>query len=303
MNKSTLVFTAVISVMSMTAQASSDSTFFGFVGSKKTAKAPEPVAVVAAETPTPKIKIATNTPKKSIAKAQQAAASPAKPAPLPIYYGPGLCANSEQYECVKIGRGDSWDSLFPDENQRDLVQRVNRSYNALWLGKVIAVPRNLKTVTLIDLAPFPHQINEKEKQIIVDQDKLAWVAYDENGQLVKWGPIASGRLQCPDSPSKCLTLTGTYRIFSKEDVRCKSDIFPIGKGGAKMPYCMYFHKGFALHGSDDMPGYRASHGCVRMFVRDAKWLNESFADASSDKNNQMGTKVVVRPVTLTEMTL
>ena len=95
-------------------------------------------------------------------------------------------------------------------------------------------------------------------------------------------------------------MTGIFRVFSKENEHCKSDVYPVGKGGAKMPFCMYFHKGFALHGADDVPGYRASHGCVRMFVSDAKWLNESFVDIASDKNEYMGTKVVVRPVNTVE---
>lgn len=216
---------------------------------------------------------------------------------LPSYYGPGLCASSE-YQCVKVDKSQSWEHLFPDEAQRDLVQRINRNYNYLWQGKVIAVPRDLAHVTLLDLAPFPHHIDgDNEKEVIVDQDKLAWGAYDEKGDLVKWGPIASGRDKCPDSNNSCRTLTGIYRVFSKEDSHCKSDIFPIGKGGAKMPYCMFFHKGFALHGSDDMPGFRASHGCVRMFTRDAQWLNQEFVEASNDRNNNMGTKVVVRAVT------
>lgn len=218
---------------------------------------------------------------------------------IPKYFGPALCAYP-QYQCITVKSGENWEKLFPDETQRDLVQRVNRTYNYLYSGKVLAVPRDLSKVTLIDLAPFPHTIDEQEKQVIVDQDKLAWAAYDATGHLVNWGPIASGRDKCPDSANACLTLTGIYRVFSKEDDKCKSDIFPIGKGGAKMPYCMYFHKGFALHGSDDMPGYRASHGCVRMFVRDAKWLNHEFVETSNEKNNNMGTKVVVRPVTTTK---
>jgi lipoprotein-anchoring transpeptidase ErfK/SrfK len=181
--------------------------------------------------------------------------------------------------------------------QRDLVQRINRSYNYLWPGKEIVVPRDLAHVSLLDLAPFPQQITaEHEKQIIVDQEKLAWGAYDEQGHLVKWGPISSGRDKCPDSNNACRTLTGMYRVFSKENEHCKSDIFPIGKGGAKMPYCMYFHKGFALHGSDDIPGYRASHGCVRMFTRDAKWLNEEFVSISNEQNQYLGTIVVIRPL-------
>nr|WP_118996685.1 L,D-transpeptidase [Legionella oakridgensis] len=229
-------------------------------------------------------------------------AAVAKSADKPLYYGTALC-QYPQYQCIKVGRGESWEKLFPDETQRDLVQRLNRSYNYLWPGKEIVVPTNLNEVTIFDLSPFPLKIQsqEKVKQIIVDQDKLAWGAYDEQGRLVKWGPISSGSDKCSDNSSPtCRTKTGIYRIFSKESERCKSNVFPIGKGGAKMPYCMYFHKGLALHGSDDIPGYRASHGCVRMFTRDAKWLNEEFVELSNERNNFLGTKVVIRPITDTE---
>ncbi|KTD79239.1 L,D-transpeptidase [Legionella waltersii] len=212
------------------------------------------------------------------------------------FYGTGLCGYP-QYECVKVAAGQSWDKLFPDPVQRDIVQRVNRSYNYLWAGKEIAIPKNLATMNIFDVSPFPLKIrSEHEKQIIVDQEKLAWGAYDAEGNLVLWGPISSGRDKCSDSNRSCRTLTGIFRVFSKENVRCTSDVFPIGKGGAKMPYCMYFHKGFALHGSDDIPGERASHGCVRMFINDAKWLNENFVELSSERNNFMGTKVIVRPL-------
>lgn len=218
----------------------------------------------------------------------------------PLFYGAGLC-NNPQFECIKVPSSQSWEKLFPDERERDLVQRVNRTYNYLYAGKVIAVPKKLKDADILDYSPFPRKIKSGDgKQVIVDQNKLAWGAYDANGDLVKWGPIASGRAKCPDSNNACYTLTGVFRVFSKEDSRCKSDVFPIGKGGARMPYCMYFHKGFAMHGSDDMPGYRASHGCVRMFVRDAKWLNETFVDVTNEAKNQPGTKIVVRPVQQTE---
>ena len=63
-----------------------------------------------------------------------------------------------------------------------------------------------------------------------------------------------------------------------------------------MPYCMYFHKGFALHGSNDIPGFRASHGCIRMFTDDAKWLNHEFVDIAKDTNAYLGTKVTVLPL-------
>ncbi|MDF1757307.1 MAG: L,D-transpeptidase [Legionellaceae bacterium] len=215
---------------------------------------------------------------------------------MPAYYGTDLC-KYPQYKCVTVGSGENWKSLFPNEEQRDLVQRVNRKYNWIGRGTVLAVPVNLETATIVDLAPFSRYISEHEKQVIIDQDKLAWVAYDENGKLVKWGPISSGRNRCPDSPRSCLTLTGIYRVFSKENAKCKSDIFPVGRGGAPMPYCMFFHKGFAMHGSNDVPGHRASHGCVRMFTRDAEWLNLEFVETANERNNYVGTKIIVRPVT------
>ncbi|MCA0403203.1 MAG: L,D-transpeptidase [Proteobacteria bacterium] len=212
------------------------------------------------------------------------------------YYGTDLCAYSD-YQCFKITGGQSWEKLFPDEEQRDIVQRLNRSYNNLWSGKTIVVPRQLANKNLLDFAPFPLKIDTQgEKQVIVDQDKLAWGAYGADGKLVKWGPISSGRDKCSDSNRSCRTLTGIFRFFSKENEKCRSNVYPVGKGGAKMPFCMYFHKGFAMHGSQDIPGYRASHGCIRMFTRDAEWLNHNFVEVSNAGNNYAGTKVIVRPV-------
>jgi hypothetical protein len=208
------------------------------------------------------------------------------------YYGTTLCPY-RGYKCITIGHNQSWQSLFPDQEQKELVQRLNRTYNSLSLGKTIVVPENLDAVTFKDLSPFPIKIPSiGEKQIIVDQDKLAWVAYDANGYIVKWGPISSGRDKCIDSAKSCRTITGIFRIFSKENQHCISNTFD----RAPMPYCMYFHKGFALHGSADIPGFRASHGCVRMFTQDALWLNHEFVDTGNEKNGFLGTKVTVLPI-------
>ena len=203
----------------------------------------------------------------ALVSAAPVAVSPfATPGSDPLYYGPALCNNFD-YKCVTIKHGDTWEKMFSDARERDLVQRVNRTYNRLTVGQTLVIPKSLSTATVLDLAPFPHKIIDTERQIIVDQDKLAWAAYNEEGQLVKWGPIASGRDKCSDSANSCRTLTGVY-----------------------------FHKGFALHGADDMPGFRASHGCVRLFTEDAKWLNQNFVETSDAANQHMGTKVVVRPV-------
>jgi hypothetical protein len=212
------------------------------------------------------------------------------------YFGKALC-DYPQYECIKVGKGQNWQNMFPDPEKREIVQKINRSYNAIWYGKEIVVPKNLQAINLMDVSPFPIKIKSiGEKQIIVDQDKLAWVAYDADGQQVNWGPISSGRDKCVDSAGSCRTLTGIFRFFSKENEKCRSNTFD----SAPMPFCMFFHKGFALHGSNDIPGYRASHGCVRMFTQDAKWLNHNFVETSKESNHHLGTKVTVRPILVVE---
>lgn len=205
------------------------------------------------------------------------------------YFGKELCTHPD-FKCIKLSRGGSWKSVFPNEQHRDVVQRINRTYNYLHRGKTLAVPKD-KSMTMLDASPFPQEYHKKgEKTVIVDQNKLAWAAYGRDGKLVKWGPISSGRDYCPDIGKGCRTLTGAFRFFGKQNSQCRSRTF----GGARMPYCMFFHKGFAMHGSNDIPGRRASHGCVRMFTHDAMWMNHHFIEVSKADNNFKGTKVIVR---------
>lgn len=213
-----------------------------------------------------------------------------------LYYGKGLCA-TPGYSCIKIKRNETWQTLWPDPIKRDLIQRINRTDHSLHAGAIIAVPNDLENVTLLDVAPFSPVINKTgQKLIIVDQNKLAWGAYDRNGQLVKWGPISSGKDYCSDVQRVCRTMTGIFYVFHKEGLQCESSVFPVGEGGANMPYCMFFYKGYALHGSDEVYGYRDSHGCVRLFTKDAKWLNLEFVELPSNKNNFLGTKVVIQKI-------
>jgi L,D-transpeptidase catalytic domain len=205
------------------------------------------------------------------------------------YFGEALCEHPN-YNCIKVTRGQSWKQLFPNPHHRDIVQRVNRTYNYIYRGRKLAVPKDIDNVTIFDVSPFSLNINQKgEKIIIIDQNKLAWGAYDRKGRLLKWGPISSGKDYCPDIGRRCRTQTGVFRFFDKQNKKCRSRMFR-----ANMPFCMFFYKGFALHGSDDIPGKRASHGCIRLFVHDAKWLNHKFVEVSHKTNNFRGTKVVVQ---------
>lgn len=125
-------------------------------------------------------------------------------------------------------------------------------------------------------APFPERISTGNI-IKVDLGKLAWAAYDNQGYLVRWGEASGGKRYCPDIRRGCRTVTGTYTIYRKQGPGCKSSRFPVGRGGAPMPYCMHFKGGYAMHGGH-VPGYNASHGCVRLHHEDARWLNQEFVD-------------------------
>jgi hypothetical protein len=212
------------------------------------------------------------------------------------YFSESLCQQSD-YHCIKIKSGESWESLFPNDQQRDLVQRANRMNIQVRPGMSIAVPNHLENLSIYDISPFPRFIPAtNEKSIYVDQKLLAWGAYNEAGELVWWGPVSGGSGQCAKSQGDCLTPTGSFRVIRKSDETCISTVFPVRpngeKGGAIMPYCMHFWRGYALHGSEEVPGYLASHGCVRLFIQDARWLNEEFIDLPG-AGGKIGTRVVI----------
>lgn len=171
--------------------------------------------------------------------------------------------------------------MFPNAAQRNLVMRLNRRNTALRAGQVIAVPKDLKGVTLMDIAPFPAKISSPGRStVVVDQANLAWGAYSASGELLRWGPASGGQDFCSDIKEKCATPPGRFTVFRMEGADCRSKTFPIEKkdGGAPMPYCAFFNQGIALHGSSQVPGYNASHGCVRLYNDDAKWLSTEFLE-------------------------
>ncbi len=209
-------------------------------------------------------------------------------------YGKMLC-KEEGYHCQKVKRGQTWRSLFKDPDQRNLVMRVNRMNTQIYAGITLAVPNNLDTVNILDLAPFPKTIDApNEKLIVVDPAHEAWAAYESNGSIVRWGPISAGSDFCRDIDETCRTHDGEYRIYSLGSSDCHSRKFPLPDGGAPMPYCMYFNNGQALHGEPNgLPGYNASHGCVRMYVTDAEWMRYNFVEGPNEANDFRGTKVLV----------
>lgn len=201
------------------------------------------------------------------------------------YYGQELCAYPN-FKCIKVRSTDTWVKLFPNLRDREIVKRLNRTNMELRYRKWIVVPTNLRQIDHMDMSPFPDQIpSPGGRLLVVNLSLQAFGAYDKEGNLVHWGPVSGGKDWCNDVGRPCRTATGSFRIIRKQGVECESSVFPIEtEGGAPMPWCMHYFRGFALHGST-LPGYHASHGCIRLFYDDAKWLNQYFT--------KVGTKVIV----------
>jgi lipoprotein-anchoring transpeptidase ErfK/SrfK len=131
---------------------------------------------------------------------------------------------------------------------------------------------------------LPSHINTAEKTILIDPKVHAWGAYAD-GKLIRAGLATAGSNWCPDIHRACRTRAGTFHVQSLGSPNCKSTIYPLPKGGAPMPYCMFFNGNQGLHGSYQVVEGNVSHGCVRLKVPDAEWLRYNFIN--------IGTKVVV----------
>lgn len=192
-------------------------------------------------------------------------------------YGHTLCNNPDYY-CRRVTHEDTWSSLFPNFQQREEVMRLNRTNVALEYLSYIVIPKSFKKTTYMDMSPLPAHINtHNQKLIYVDLSLFAFGAYDAQGNLVYWGPESSGADKCPLDNKSCSTAIGQFRVFRIEGKDCTSNEFPLEThGGAPMPYCLFFHKGSALHGSTLSGFINRSAGCVRLFYADASWVYEQF---------------------------
>ena len=70
-----------------------------------------------------------------------------------------------------------------------------------------------------------------------------------------------------------VTVIGVFRIYVKYPA---ADMSGDGYYLPKVPYVMYFHEGYGLHGTywHNNFGTPMSHGCVNLRTADAGWLYE-----------------------------
>ena len=144
-----------------------------------------------------------------------------------------------------------------------------------------------KSFSFIGVLGFALSLDAVANTFVFNPRTHSWSAINDSGKVVRTGRASGGANYCKDIHRGCRTPSGVYHVWSKGAASCKSSRYPKPHGGAKMPYCMHFHEGYSIHAAYEVPGYNASHGCIRVLPDAARWLNQDFIN--------VGTTVIVQP--------
>jgi hypothetical protein len=143
-----------------------------------------------------------------------------------------------------------------------LVLKINRlDRKHLRSGTSLLIPD--ANADLASVSPLPLHLEAGRsipKLVLVSRQAQAFGAY-EFGKLVRWGPTSSGKKSTP-------TPAGLFHT----NWRARESRSSVNQSWI-LPWCFNIDnvKGIAFH-KFDLPGYPASHGCVRLLEEDAKWL-------------------------------
>ncbi len=144
-----------------------------------------------------------------------------------------------------------------------ILQKVNRR-DLIHLDRAdsVIVPNEWRGDELY-YSPFPEYYAwaaQYSKALVVHHRGQAFAGY-ENGRLVRWGPVSSGR-------ADMRTPSGLFHLNWKTKGR-----FSTVNPSWYLPWYFNFEnrRGISFH-EYDLPGYPASHACERLLEPDAIWL-------------------------------
>ncbi|GGG25924.1 L,D-transpeptidase [Christiangramia forsetii] len=135
-------------------------------------------------------------------------------------------------------------------------------------------------------SPFPETVSFLQcipKTVLISQRVQAFGLY-ENGELVKWGPVSTGK-----------NSTRTPNGLNYGNYKAKRKVSTVDESWI-LPYYFNFmnFEGVGVH-QYALPGYPASHGCVRLYMDDAKYIFDwaNMWDVEGSKIAKNGTPFMV----------
>lgn len=204
-------------------------------------------------------------------------------------------------QCIKVQKGDTWKSLTKnyvyESAPEEMLMNLNRT-NKLTPGNWFLIPNTMweSYKDYLNVSPFPKydafHTSAKGHSIIVSPKLLAWGLYNR-GEQVAWGLVTPGKDICEKKMgwAKCRSPVGEFKVMDKKGEFYRSTMYPIdcprSEPCAPMPWAMHVRSaGEALHASTNHPGRPDSHGCYRLLLSDAKYLQEKLS---------IGDKILVLP--------
>jgi len=207
--------------------------------------------------------------------------SPEPTNPMPVAYRSIVIKGEEGRKYLSQLRSE-----IGEEKMAALLKLNRLDAQHLRAGVTLVIPEQVDELSAF--SPFPNRVEtvrDIPKLILVSLRVQAFGAY-EFGNLVRWGPTSSGKKASP-------TPAGVYHTNWKSKAT-RSSI----NDEWLLPW--YFNldnqRGISFH-QYDLPGYPASHGCVRLLDDDAAWIY-GWADQwtlSADRSHVEadGTPVIV----------
>lgn len=173
--------------------------------------------------------------------------------------------------------------IFPKEKKDSVMGEFTKKYSAeeqytilalnrldqqnRWRADTLMIPDQFDH-TLMVYTPFPRRIDilKKVNKFVVFSYPIQAYAVYQNGELLKWGPTSMGK-------KAAQTKRGLMFVNWKKELAISTV-----DSEWKLPYNVNIHNtlGIGWH-QYDLPGFPASHSCLRLLMNDAKWMYD-FAD-------------------------
>ena len=149
------------------------------------------------------------------------------------------------------------------EEEIHAILAINRlDFKNRWRADTLVVPDNI-VKDFNAYSPFPKYVSEAK-----NINKLALFSYPihayalyENGNLIKWGPTSMGK---KSSPTKIGL--GFINWKKKNAISTSNSEWKL-----RWNFNVFNFQGIGWH-QYDLPGYHASHSCMRLLEEDALWM-------------------------------
>ncbi|QED39080.1 L,D-transpeptidase family protein [Antarcticibacterium arcticum] len=163
---------------------------------------------------------------------------------------------------VSTAHRDSIFGFFSEKEERNILLLNRIEKNRIKAGTRLVIPDTLFE-DFLKYSPFPQEmpyLDSIPKTLLIAQRIQAFALY-EKGRLIHWGPVSSGKQSTP-----------TPNGLNYANFKSKRKVSTVDPDWI-MPYYFNFMNfyGVGVH-QYLLPGYPASHACVRLDMEDAKFI-------------------------------